>query len=87
MHRIQGYVSWEEYRDTSWVCRDGMRKVKGQSELNLVSNVKNNKMGFYRYDGQIMIKALHPLVPQSIHISGVVLSHNRTCPLLLFNFI
>ena len=30
MHRQwnQGHVSWEEYRDAAWMCRDGIRKAK-----------------------------------------------------------
>jgi len=50
MHRQwkQGQVSWEEYRDAAWFCRDGIRKVKVQLELNLARDAKNNKKGFYR---------------------------------------
>jgi len=40
-------VSWEEYRDTAHMCRDGMRKANQQLELNLATDVKNKK-GFYR---------------------------------------
>lgn len=35
-----------------WTCRDGIRKAKVQEELNLVRDVKNNKIRFYRYHGQ-----------------------------------
>ncbi|KAK4829240.1 hypothetical protein QYF61_002505 [Mycteria americana] len=37
MHRQwkQGQISWEEYRDLARLCRDGLRKAKGQMELNL----------------------------------------------------
>ena len=31
------------------LCRDKIRKVKAQVELNLVRDVKNNTEGFYRY--------------------------------------
>ncbi|KAK4830121.1 hypothetical protein QYF61_008548 [Mycteria americana] len=34
------------------VCRDGIRKAKAQLELNLARNVKNDKMGFYKYVAQ-----------------------------------
>ena len=33
------------------MCRDRIRKVKVQKELNLARDVKNNKKGFYRYIG------------------------------------
>jgi len=36
-------VSWEEYRDTSWLSTDGVRKSKVQTELNLARDAKNNK--------------------------------------------
>ncbi|KAK4810519.1 LOW QUALITY PROTEIN: hypothetical protein QYF61_004482, partial [Mycteria americana] len=51
MHRQwnQGCVSWEEYRDTAWMCRDGIRKAKAQLELNMARDEKNYKKGFYRY--------------------------------------
>ncbi|KAK4830139.1 hypothetical protein QYF61_008566 [Mycteria americana] len=45
-------VSKEECWDTARVCRDGIRKAKAQLELNLVRNVKNDKMAFYRYVAQ-----------------------------------
>lgn len=48
----QGHTSWEEYRDTAWEFRDGIRNAKAQLELNLTRNMKNNKKGFYRYIGQ-----------------------------------
>jgi len=47
----QGQVSWEEYGDTAWLCRDGVKKDKAQLELNLARVAKNNK-GFYRYVNQ-----------------------------------
>ncbi|KFP99488.1 hypothetical protein N329_04107, partial [Haliaeetus albicilla] len=51
MHRQwkQGQVSWEDYRDATQLCRDGVRKAKAQPELNLARDAKNNKKGFYRY--------------------------------------
>ncbi|KAK4818023.1 hypothetical protein QYF61_004147 [Mycteria americana] len=49
MHRQwkQGERSWEEYRDTARLCRDGVRKAKAQLELNLARDTKKNR-GFYR---------------------------------------
>ncbi|KAK4831467.1 hypothetical protein QYF61_017715 [Mycteria americana] len=54
MHRQwkQGQTSWEEYRYTARLCRDGVRKAKAQLELNLARDAKNNKKGFYRYVSQ-----------------------------------
>ena len=41
-----GQMASEEYRDTIWMCRDGVRKAKVQMKLNLVEEVKNNKRSF-----------------------------------------
>lgn len=47
----QEYVTWEEYGDAGWMCKDGIRKA--QLEGNLARNErKNNKKGFYKYIGQ-----------------------------------
>jgi len=48
----QKQVSWEKYRDASWLCRDEVRRAKVQLELNLAKDAKNNKKGFYRYASQ-----------------------------------
>jgi len=48
----QGQVSWEEYRDTAWLCRGGVRKAKEQLELNLARDAKSSEKGFYRYVNQ-----------------------------------
>lgn len=48
----QGCVIWEEYRGAVWMCIDGIRKAKVQTELNLVGDVKNNKKGLYTSVGQ-----------------------------------
>jgi len=37
----QGCVTWGEYRDAVWTCREGIRKTKAQTELNLENDVKN----------------------------------------------
>jgi len=34
----QGRITWEEYRDAVWTCRDGIRKAKAQMELNSARN-------------------------------------------------
>jgi len=36
-------VAWEEYRDATWTCRDGIRKAEVEMELNLSRDVKNNR--------------------------------------------
>ncbi|KAM9168311.1 very low-density lipoprotein receptor-like [Mergus octosetaceus] len=48
----QGCVPWGEYRNAVWTCRDGIRKAKALTELNLARDAKNNNKGFYRYIGQ-----------------------------------
>ncbi|KFV07293.1 hypothetical protein N339_07034, partial [Pterocles gutturalis] len=48
----QGQVSWEEYRDTAQLCRDGVRKTMTQLDLNLMRDAKNNKKGFCSYVNQ-----------------------------------
>ena len=42
----QGQVSWEEYRDAAWLCRDEVRRAKAWLELNLARDAKNEKKGF-----------------------------------------
>jgi len=39
----------EEYRDTAWLRRYGIRRAKAQQELNLARDAKSKKKGFYRY--------------------------------------
>jgi len=48
----QGQVSCELYRDTVQFCRNEVRRAKAQLELNLASDAKNNKKGFWRYCSQ-----------------------------------
>ena len=48
----QGCIAWKEYRVVVCVCRDRIRKAKVQMELNLVTDVKDNKKGFYGYMGR-----------------------------------
>jgi len=54
MHRQwkQGQVSWEEYRDTARLRREGVRKAKAQAELDLARDAKKNNEGFHRCDSQ-----------------------------------
>lgn len=42
MHRHwkQGQVSWEEYRDSVWLCKSDIRKAKEHLELNLLRDAK-----------------------------------------------
>lgn len=39
----------EEYGAAAQPCRNGLRKEINQLELNLASDVKGNKKGFYKY--------------------------------------
>jgi len=43
----QRHVTWEQYRDAIWTCRDGIRKAKAQMELNLVRDAENKKGFLY----------------------------------------
>lgn len=45
----QRQLTWEEYRDTVWVCRDVVRKAKAHLDLHLMRHVNGNKKGFYKY--------------------------------------
>jgi len=55
-----GQVSCEQYRNAAWLCRDGVKRAKEWTELNLSSvakkplakDAKNNKRGFYMYVSQ-----------------------------------
>jgi len=48
----QGQVAWEEYRDTAWLCSEGVRQAKMQQGLNLARDIKNNRKSFHRYVSQ-----------------------------------
>jgi len=48
----QAQVSWEEYSDSVRLCRDDVRRVEAQLELNLARITKSNKKGFYSYVSQ-----------------------------------
>lgn len=39
-------MSWEEYRNVAWLCRDGVGKAKERLELDLAGDAQNNKKGF-----------------------------------------
>jgi len=54
MHRQwkQGQVSWEGCRAAARLCREGVRKAKAHTELNLARDSKNSKKGSYRYVSQ-----------------------------------
>jgi len=41
-------VTWEEYTNTSPVCKGEVRNTKAL-EFNVVRDTKGNKNGFYRY--------------------------------------
>ena len=47
--RKEGQAIWEEYRNMVRACRDATRKAKAHLELQLASDVKNNKKGFFNY--------------------------------------
>lgn len=41
-------MNWGEYRDTVWICKDGIRKAKAKMKKGLETGVKSNKKGFYK---------------------------------------
>jgi len=45
----EGWATWEEYRNTVRVCRDGKRKATVHLELNLARDVKDNRKSFFKY--------------------------------------
>ena len=45
----KGWATRKEYKEVVKMCREKIRKVKAQLELNLASEVKGNKKLFYKY--------------------------------------
>lgn len=41
-----GDMPWEEYRDAIWMCRDGIKKAKAETVLNLARLMKNTMKEF-----------------------------------------
>ncbi|KAK4816288.1 hypothetical protein QYF61_014586 [Mycteria americana] len=80
----QGQVTWEEYRDTARLCRDGVRKAKAQLELNLARDAKNNKKGFYRYTNQK--RKVKESVPPLMNKNGDLVSTDEEKAEVLNNF-
>lgn len=37
-----------EYRDTVWICKDGIRKAKANMKQDLERGMKSNKKGLYK---------------------------------------
>ncbi|KFU91186.1 hypothetical protein M959_05608, partial [Chaetura pelagica] len=77
----RGQVSWEEYRDTAWLCRDEVRKAKVQLELNLARDVKKNKKGFYRYIKQKR-KVKESVLPLMSHNGELVTTDEEKAEIL-----
>ncbi|KAK4816289.1 hypothetical protein QYF61_014587 [Mycteria americana] len=80
----QGQVTWEEYRDTARLGRDGVRKAKAQLELNLARDAKNNKKGFYRYTNQK--RKVKESVPPLMNKNGDLVSTDEEKAEVLNNF-
>ncbi|KFR00948.1 hypothetical protein Y956_13862, partial [Nipponia nippon] len=80
----KGLVSWEEYRDAAWLCKDGISKAKAWLELNLVRDAKNNKKGFYRYINQK--KKVKERVPPLMSSSGELVTTEEEKAEVLKNF-
>jgi len=45
----EGQATWEHYRNFVRACREATRKAEAHLELNLASDVKDNKKGFFKY--------------------------------------
>lgn len=45
----KGQVTQEEYRDTVWEYRDGVRKAKAHLELTFTKDIKGSKKSSYCY--------------------------------------
>ena len=71
----QGHATWEEYRDTVWTCRCGIRKAKAQVELNLMRDVKNNRKTFFWYIGQK--RQAKASVPPLANVKGELASTDK----------
>ncbi|KAM6103455.1 uncharacterized protein LJ206_014212 [Theristicus caerulescens] len=80
----KGLVSWEEYRDTAQLYKDGMRKAKAQLELNLVRDAKNNKKGFYRYINQK--RKVKESIPPLMSKTGKLITTDKEKAEVLNNF-
>ncbi|KFQ99157.1 hypothetical protein Y956_03676, partial [Nipponia nippon] len=81
----KGLVSWEEYRDAAWLCKDGIRKAKALLEQNLVRDAKNNKKGFYRYINQK--RKVKESVPPLMRSSGELITRGEEKAEVLNNFL
>ncbi|KFQ91096.1 hypothetical protein Y956_15163, partial [Nipponia nippon] len=86
MHRQwkKGLVSWEEYRETPQLCKDGIRKAKPRLDLNLTRDAKNNKKGFYRHVNQK--RKVKESVPPLISKSGELVTMDEEKAEVLNNF-
>lgn len=49
-------ASQEEYWNSVWLCKDGIKKAKANLEQNLTQVSKNNKKDFYKYISQKNMK-------------------------------
>lgn len=59
-----GSDNWGMYRDTIWICWDGIRKGKAQMKWDLARDVKNNYKGFFtvvRKERPGSVPSPHPL--------------------------
>jgi len=80
----QGQVSWEEYRDAAWFCRDEVSRAKMQLELNLATDAKNSKTGFHRYVSQK--RKVKGIIPLPMSKNGSLVSTGGEKAEVLHNF-
>ncbi|KAK4827155.1 hypothetical protein QYF61_015109 [Mycteria americana] len=80
----QRQVSWREYKDAARLCRYGVRKAKGQLELNLARDAKNNKKGSYRYVSKK--RKVKESVPHLMNTTGKLVTKDEEKGEVLKNF-
>ena len=88
MHRQwkHGQVLWEEYNEATRLCRDGVRKIKDQLELNLAKDAKKNKKVLYRYLNQ-KSKVQEGIAPTPLSDTGRVVTTDKEKTGPLHNFL
>ncbi|PKU33451.1 contactin-associated 3 [Limosa lapponica baueri] len=66
----KGQATQEGYKDVVRLCREKIRRVQAQLDLNLVLDIKNNKKSFYKYisNKRRTKENLHPLTDEGVNI-------------------
>lgn len=61
---IQGWVTEEEFKNTAWGCRGGVRKTRAQLSLRLAKGLKGNNKSSYCHvnSNRLNKKSMWPLL-------------------------